>query len=146
MVLRPLEYDDTLLLWSDQIVAPGSTWQRDLDDAIERTKVAILLVSPAFLSSDFIRRRELPPLLEKYDLGETTIIPVILRPCLFGETEFKFPDPNIGPRTLCLSKLQSANPNNRPLNALSEVEQDQVLVSVARRVAELISAGVSKCR
>jgi tetratricopeptide (TPR) repeat protein len=65
------------------------------------------------------------------------IIPVILRHCLFEDTYFKYPDPICGPHQLPLSVLQSANPRTKPLNAMAEPEQDEVLLAVARRLLKL---------
>lgn len=138
--LRPLEKEEALFLWSDRILSMGTAWKEELENALDSAKVAILLVSPAFLSSNFIRETELPRLLARYEQGKVVIIPVILRPCLFEETIFRFPDPVVGPHKLSLGDLQSANPPSRPLNALGESEQDEVFLSIARRVLKLVSS------
>jgi hypothetical protein len=63
------------------------------------------------------------------------ILPIILRPCLFEETRFRYPDPVHGPDELTLSALQRANPQAQPLSGMSEeAEQDEVLLAVAKRL------------
>lgn len=104
----------------------------------------MLLVSPAFLASKYIRDSEVPVLLVNAVNEGRTVIPVILRPCMFAETKFKYPDPEGGPNELSLSIFQSANPPNKPLNASEEHEQDAVLVSVAQRVLELARSKASR--
>ena len=65
------------------------------------------------------------------------IIPIILRPCLFKETKFKYPDPANGPEEFSLASLQAANSPQKALNGLGENEQDKVLLAVAQRLLKL---------
>ena len=108
---------------------------RSLDEAA----AAVLLVSPAFLASKYIRHSELPRLLHRYKTEGLPILPVILRPCLFDETTFYYPDPVVGPGQFRLADLQAANPPDRPLEGLPLVQQDEVLVSLARHLIRLIA-------
>ena len=66
------------------------------------------------------------------------IIPIIVRHSLFAETRFKYPDPANGPQELTLSSIQSANPPGDPLNAMSESDQDQVLLRVAQKLLTIL--------
>lgn len=66
------------------------------------------------------------------------IIPVILRPCLFEETKFKYPDPKTGPEEFTLASLQAAGSPAKALSEMSEGEQDRILVKVARALAKLV--------
>jgi hypothetical protein len=65
-------------------------------------------------------------------------LPIILRPCLFRQASFKYPDPVHGPKELRLAHFQSANSPDRPLNSLNEHEQDRVLLSVAERLSAIL--------
>jgi hypothetical protein len=64
-------------LWHDTLNAAGRQWRPELEDAIGRTVVALLLVTPEFLASDFIMRTELPA-LEK---AGAELVPVLVRGC-----------------------------------------------------------------
>jgi predicted nucleotide-binding protein len=37
-------------LWSDARIEGGEYWEREIDNALSKAKVAVLLVSPAFLA------------------------------------------------------------------------------------------------
>lgn len=51
-------------IWHDQLIKPGDDWKKEIREHMAMTKVAILMVSTAFLISDFIHNEELPLLLK----------------------------------------------------------------------------------
>ncbi|NET40250.1 MAG: toll/interleukin-1 receptor domain-containing protein [Cyanothece sp. SIO1E1] len=125
--LGPFEYQEELAIWSDQRIEIGSTWHDEIQSTLHSARVAILLISPSFLNSKYIRNSELPVLLQRAKEEQAlSILPVILRPCALDEVIFKYPDPKSGPQTLSLSSLQAANTLNKPLNGLSEVICDRL--------------------
>ena len=50
-------------VWSDDKIKPGQEWFEEIKNAMNESKVGILLISPDFLASDFINRVEIPKLL-----------------------------------------------------------------------------------
>jgi tetratricopeptide (TPR) repeat protein len=139
--LEPLGLQGQVSAWSDQQLEAGDFWDAAIQKQLQQAKAAVLLVSPAFLASKYIRNSELPVLLMKARQQGAVILPIILRHCLFNETLFKYPDPIDGPQQLSLAALQTANASTEPLNALQEHEQDQVLLAVAQRLLKLVEAG-----
>lgn len=135
--LQPLVLQDKVSAWSDTQIEAGELWDNSIKEHLQGAKVAVLLVSPAFLASKYICNSELPVLLMNAMNEGRTVIPIIVRHCLFTETKFKYPDPAHGPSELSLSIFQSANPSSKPLNKMEEHEQDEVLLSVARRILRL---------
>jgi hypothetical protein len=81
--LRPLEKEGLIDLWVDTRLRAGDRWKKEIEKALERANVAVLLVSADFLASDFITDNELPPLLRKAEDQGTRIIPLIVKPCRF---------------------------------------------------------------
>ena len=61
------EYD--YRLWRDTMILPGENWAEEISQALEACDFGLLLTSPAFFASDFIRDEELirfvPASLEK---------------------------------------------------------------------------------
>jgi internalin A len=81
-VLRPVERSDGLDLWDDSRIEAGAQWMDEIEKALATAKVALLLVSPEFLASDFVAGKELPPLFEAARLAGLRILWVPLRSSL----------------------------------------------------------------
>lgn len=137
--LAPLAMQDQVCAWSDKDIETGQDWHDRIQQTLENTKAAVLLISPAFLASTYIRNSELPVLLKNAKDRGLVILPVIVRHCLFKETTFKYPDPVHGPEELSLATLQSANSPTPPLNSLSEHGQDKVLLEVAQSLLKILN-------
>jgi hypothetical protein len=119
--LRPLEKLGLIDLWADTKLMAGDDWKKEIERALDRARIAILLMSADFLASDFIADNELPPLLERAETKGTRVIPVVLKPCRFGR------DQN-------LSKFHAINDPRMPVARMSEVEQESVYDSIAEAV------------
>jgi hypothetical protein len=80
VMLDPEVRNRRMQLWSDTAIGTGRKWRPEIEDAIARADIALLLVSPDFLASAFIMDVELPALRER----GVPWVPVLLRPCLYG--------------------------------------------------------------
>jgi hypothetical protein len=47
-------------IWQDQYILPGEKWTEEIKQAIKNCHLGLLLISPDFLSSEFIGDQELP--------------------------------------------------------------------------------------
>jgi hypothetical protein len=64
-------------VWIDDCINPGEKWRSEIDFALDNCNIGLLLITPKFLSSNFIIENELP-----YFVGENAklTIPVMLQP------------------------------------------------------------------
>src|SRR3954447_21839146 len=77
VLLKPLVEAKRLTVWSDRALRAGDRWHPEIEAAVARSRVALLLVSADFLASDYIWRHELPTLV-RYGVR---LAPVLLRDC-----------------------------------------------------------------
>jgi hypothetical protein len=87
--LRPSLRTGAVTAWSDRQIQPGSKWFDEIKTALAKTSVAVLLVTPKFLASDFIHKHELGPLLKEAADGGVKILWVLIRDCSYKETPLK---------------------------------------------------------
>lgn len=100
-------------------------WKKEIKTALLDTRIAILLVSADFFASDFIRKYELPVLLEAAQAGEIALLSVILGPCVFARTP--------------LYQYQVVNSIFQPLIEMVQYEQDMIWAKLAEIVHENIT-------
>jgi hypothetical protein len=86
--LRYLELTGRATVWHDEQLDGGVEWLRRIRDELDRSQVVLLLVSPDFISSEFINEHELTEALARHDSRRARVIPVILRPCHFEGLPF----------------------------------------------------------
>ncbi len=126
--LKPLEKEGLIDLWVDTRLRAGDRWKREIEKALERANVAILLVSADFLASDFITENELPPLLRNAEDQGTRIIPLIVKPCRFTR------DKN-------LRHFQSLNDPKESLILVDEGEREAFYDRLASEVEQSLQRG-----
>jgi replicative DNA helicase len=66
--------------WYDRKVIPGTDWETEISANLEAADIVLLLVSPDFVASDYCYGRELRRALERYELGQARIVPIVIRP------------------------------------------------------------------
>jgi hypothetical protein len=120
--LKPYLRDEDIRVWDDTQIRPGEKWRAEIEQAIEFAKVAILLISPDFLASDFIAEEELPRLLLAAEQEGATILPIILRPSAFLDTK--------------LGEFQAVNSPARPLSGMTAYEQETEWTNIARLIRD----------
>ncbi|MGH3568815.1 MAG: NB-ARC domain-containing protein, partial [Pseudonocardia sp.] len=79
VLLKPLVRRERLRLWVDTDLRAGDAWRAEIMWGIERSRVALLLVSADFLDSDFIMDQELPALIRH----GVRLAPVLVGDCLW---------------------------------------------------------------
>src|SRR5215813_9220783 len=113
-------------VWDDTRIGVGAKWEGEIEQALASARIAVLLISIDFLTSTFIRERELPRLLAAATQGQVALIPVIVRPCPLE-------------RVKELAQIQTINSPSKPVNAMLPHEQDALWMDVAERMSQALS-------
>lgn len=79
--LEQLKVGDEIDFWYDDRLEPGERWQDSIEDKLRSAKAAVFLVTPTFLTSEFISSEEVPKLLERQTTDGLQIHALIAKPC-----------------------------------------------------------------
>lgn len=101
-------------LWYDVDISPGTNWEEEIQKHLETAQIVLLLISPDFIASDYCYSKEMKRALERHDLGEARVIPIILRPVHWQRAPF--------------GKLQALPKDAKPVKSWRD--QDKAFVDV----------------
>jgi internalin A len=124
-MLRPLTRNKKISVWDDRQIKSGAKWREEIKRALASARVAVLLVSPNFLDSDFIAEHELPPLLEAAKNKGLTILWVAVSESMYEETE--------------INDYQGTNNPSEPLDSLPDAEVNKVLKEICRQIKDEVN-------
>jgi len=95
--LSVLRHEKLITTWHKRQIAAGDNWQRELDHRLRTASLILLLISPDFLASDYLYGVELQQAMQRHEMNEACVIPILLRPCDWAGTPFE--DLQIIPRS-----------------------------------------------
>jgi len=125
--LAPYVRGERLDLWDDTKIAPGARWAAEIERALGDARVAVLLVSPDFLASEFVAREELPAILQRAGT-DLTVVWIPIRASAYEVTP--------------LRDFQAAHDPRRPLSTLPRPRQDEALVAISKQIAAAVDINV----
>jgi hypothetical protein len=111
--------------WHDDEIGLGKKWKSEIDNAMTSAQVAVLLISPDFLTSKFILENEVPQLMEYDKEGSLLMIPLIVRPCPWELFDW-------------LSPIQGYLDDSVILSGCNEHELESLLTKFSREVNRII--------
>lgn len=124
--LGVLQQEDYLDLWDDRRIGAGEDWYQGIQKAMSVVSVAILLVSANFLTSKFIKSKEIPCLLERRKEEGLFIYPVIIRPCAWKQVKW-------------LAQMNLRPKDARAISGGNDHQIDADLAEIAEEIAVIIS-------
>ncbi|MFN4867415.1 MAG: SUMF1/EgtB/PvdO family nonheme iron enzyme [Cyanobium sp.] len=113
-----------MALWDDSQIEPGAKWRAAIETALAEAKVALLLVSDAFLASEFVMNEEVPKLLAAAEAEGVRVLWVSLSPCLVEHTP--------------IAEYQAVLPLDQYLEELARPQQMRALKTIAERIREAL--------
>jgi internalin A len=118
--LKPYIRTENFKVWDDTQIKAGAKWKDEIKKALASAKVAVLLVSPDFLASDFIAKNELPPLLNASDQEGLTIIWIPISTSAYIKTE--------------IQHYQAAHNPKKPLDLLNKPQRNKAWVEICEKI------------
>ncbi|HEX3556514.1 MAG TPA: AAA family ATPase [Thermoanaerobaculia bacterium] len=123
--LKVLEVEGELAVWDDQRLVAGEEWWPEIEGAMNRAAVAVLLISKDFLTSGFIRGTEVPRLLARRQTEGLRVIPVFVHPCAWEAVDW-------------LAALQGRPGKGRTLSEGRKPQIEKHLSALALEVRDLL--------
>jgi hypothetical protein len=87
--LSILKRQGSITSWDDRRISPGDKWEEEINLNLQKADIILLLVSSNFLASDYCYETETIFALEQHNANKCTVIPIIIKPCLFEQSCFK---------------------------------------------------------
>jgi hypothetical protein len=122
--VRPLTDRHGVQVWTDREIAPGDDWHLRIQNALDRARVGVMLVSPAFLKSVYIKSDELPRMLLA---AESEGLKIFWVP-VFRTDRAANP----------IASFQAAHEPDKPLAELSRVEVKKALANIVAKLSLLL--------
>ncbi len=120
--LTALKKQGLLRAWNDRDISAGTSWREEIDRNLNSAHVVLLLVSPAFLASEYCWDQEMLRALERHRAGEARVIPIILRPCDWHHSP--------------LGELQALPRDGHPITRWPD--RDEAFVEVVRGIRRVV--------
>jgi hypothetical protein len=111
--------------WHDRMITAGDEWRGQIDDNLNAADIVLLLVTANFLASDYCYDIEMTRAMERHEIGEACVIPIILTP-VEGWTHSPF------------AKLQVLPKDGKPVTKWAD--RDEAFVNVAQGIRRAIES------
>jgi tetratricopeptide (TPR) repeat protein len=126
--LSILKAEASLDVWEDRQIGAGADWLREIQAAMDRAVVAVLLISSDFLNSGFIMETEVPHLLKRQTEEGLRVIPLFLRPCAWKTVDW-------------LQAIQGRPKDGKALSDCKKPQAEQFLTDLALEIRGWLKDG-----
>ena len=116
--LKLLQRQHVIDTWHDRKIMSGTEWGKAIDENLEAADIILLLISADFLASDYCWDIEIQRAMQRHEEKSAVVIPVLLRPCDTGNTDFM--------------KLQGLPKNFKPVTTWTN--QDEAFTDIAKGI------------
>jgi TIR domain len=130
--LSPLERLNVIKVWDDGDISAGAEWGPKIKKHLNEAKIILLLISPAFINSDYCYSTEMQHALERHKQGEARVIPIIVRH--IGDWK------KVPPGDIQLGDLQALPKEGKPVKSWTDRDEawKEVTEGINRVVNELL--------
>lgn len=128
--LASLQRQGLIEMWYDRDISAGADWEQEISQHLDEAQIILLLVSPAFMNSDYCYGFEMERALERRERGEAQVIPIILRPVYWQNAPF--------------SKLQALPKDANPVISSKWHTEDEAFVDIVKGLQRIIQDFTSR--
>ncbi|GHO96555.1 hypothetical protein KSF_066030 [Reticulibacter mediterranei] len=117
-----LQREGFIEMWYDRNIDAGLEWEKEILKNLNAAQIILLLISPAFMSSNYCFGVEMQRALERHKRNEARVIPVIMRPVVWQHTP--------------LGSLQALPLDAKPVTAWDD--RDTALFNIAEGIHKIV--------
>ena len=122
MHLSLLKRQKLITGWYDRAIEGGEEFEPKIMQRLNSASVILLLVSTAFMASDYCYEKEMMRAMERHEKEGTRVIPIILRPCDWHQAPF--------------GKLNALPKDGKPV--VSWPNRDEAFLDVAKGIRTVV--------
>ena len=78
--LSNLRRQKMIASWYDGNISPGTEWEAQIREHLNKDQIILLLISADFMDSDFCYSIEMTQAIARHNANEARVLPIILRP------------------------------------------------------------------
>lgn len=86
--LRSFERQGLIAVWDDTQLIPGELWDAAIRRELAAADLILFLVSADLMATDYIWDVEMQEAMARAGRGEVSVVPVIIRPCVWDDAPF----------------------------------------------------------
>jgi tetratricopeptide (TPR) repeat protein len=86
--LAPLKRQGWIRTWSNRAIEAEQSWEWEIHQQISQADIVVVLVSCDFLASDSCSHVAMTEVIQRHDLGQAVVVPVVVRPVDWSLTPF----------------------------------------------------------
>ena len=122
--LASLKNNGHIAAWDDRAIMAGDEWDHEIKDALYKADIILLLVSPDFLASRYVREQEIKIAMERHNnpSDPAIVVPIIIRPSDWKDNAF--------------SAFQALPENSKPVSTWSNY--DEAMLDVVSGIKDLV--------
>ncbi len=121
--LAVLIRQEAVSIWHDGDLLPGDQWEYEIERELNTADIILLLISPAFITSDYCWSKEMHWAITRHTIGEARVIPILLKP-------------TPGWKTTPLGALQALPTEAKPITTWNN--RDQAFATIAKGINNVI--------
>lgn len=128
--LKFLERQGKVSAWHDHKIDPGDDWKKEILSHLKNAHIILLLISADFIASDYCTCIEMKEAMRRYEMGEASVIPIILREAVWDSLPF--------------GRLNSLPDYGKPVTSRSWRRKDEAFRIVAKRIEHIVEKILSQ--